>query len=139
MNDNTESVEPIANIDKLVEVYIKIRDARDEVRREAEAKEADLNEQLELVSQQILDVCKQTGADSIKTKHGTAMRGVKSRYWTNDWEKFYEFMSEQKEFGLLEKRIHQTNMKQFLEENPDLHPAGLNVDRTYAITVRRSK
>lgn len=139
MNDNTEPVEPIANIDKLVEVYIKIRDARDEVRREADKKEADLNEQLELISQQILEVCKQTGADSIKTKHGTAMRGVKSRFWTNDWEKFYEFMSEQKEFGLLEKRIHQTNMKQFLEENPDMHPAGLNVERTYAITVRRSK
>ena len=139
MNENTESVEPIANIDKLVEVYIKIRDARDEVRREAEAKEADLNEQLELISQQILEVCKQTGADSIKTSHGTAMRSVKSRFWTSDWEKFYEFMSEQKEFGLLEKRIHQTNMKQFLEENPDMHPAGLNVERTYAITVRRSK
>ena len=140
MNDNTEVVDqPVANIDKLVEVYIKIRDARDVVRREAEAKEADFNEQLEVISQQILEVCKQTGADSIKTKHGTAMRGVKSRFWTNDWEKFYEFMSEQKEFGLLEKRIHQTNMKQFLEENPDMHPAGLNVERTYAITVRRSK
>jgi hypothetical protein len=139
MTQDTEAVESIANIDKLVEVYIKIRDARDEVRREAEKKEADLNEQLEVVSQQILEVCKQTGADSIKTKHGTAMRGVKSRFWTNDWEKFYEFMSEQKEFGLLEKRIHQTNMKQFLEENPDMHPAGLNVERTYAITVRRSK
>lgn len=139
MNENTEAVEPIANIDKLVEVYIRIRDARDEVRRELEAKESDLNEQLDIISQQILEVCKQTGADSIKTKHGTAMRGVKSRFWTNDWEKFYEFMSDQKEFGLLEKRIHQTNMKQFLEENPDLHPAGLNVERTYAITVRRSK
>ena len=31
--ENTASVEPVANIDKLVEVYIKIRDARDEVRR----------------------------------------------------------------------------------------------------------
>lgn len=139
MNEDTKQVEPVANIDKLVEVYIKIRDARDEVRREAEAKEADLNEQLEIISQQILEVCKQTGADSIKTAHGTAMRGVKSRFWTNDWESFYDFIYKQNEFGLLEKRIHQTNMKQFLEENPDLHPAGLNVERTYAITVRRSK
>jgi len=40
---------------------------------------------------------------------------------------------------LLEKRIHQSNMKQFLEENPDLLPAGLNVDSEYTITVRRSK
>jgi hypothetical protein len=139
MNEDTKEVEPVANIDKLVEVYIKIRDARDEVRREAEKKEAEYNEQLSVIEQEILTVCKATGADSIKTSHGTAMRSVKSRFWTNDWEKFYEFMSEQKEFGLLEKRIHQTNMKQFLEENPDLHPAGLNVDRTYAIIVRRSK
>jgi len=40
---------------------------------------------------------------------------------------------------LLERRIHQTNIKQFLEENPDLLPAGLNVDSAYSITVRRSK
>ena len=126
-------------VDKLVEVYIKIRDARDEVRKELEAKEADFAEQLDLISQQILEVCKQTGADSIKTQFGTAMRSVKNKYWTNDWEKFYEFLFENAAPELLERRIHQTNMRQFLEENPDLHPAGLNVDSTYAITVRRSK
>lgn len=139
MNDAEAVVQPVADVDKLVRIYIKIRDARDQLRRELEEKEADLNEQLSLIEQEILEVCKKTGADSIKTKHGTAMRNVKSRFWTNDWEKFYEFLQEHKAPDLLEKRIHQSNMKQFLEENPDLHPAGLNVDRTYAITVRRSK
>ncbi len=139
MNDAEAVVQPVADVDKLVRIYIKIRDARDQLRRELEGKEADLNEQLSLIEQEILEVCKKTGADSIKTKHGTAMRNVKSRFWTNDWEKFYEFLHEHKAPDLLEKRIHQSNMKQFLEENPDLHPAGLNVDRTYAITVRRSK
>ena len=84
-------------------------------------------------------MCKQTGADSIKTQFGTAMRSVKNKYWTNDWEKFYEFLFENAAPELLERRIHQTNMRQFLEENPELHPAGLNVDSTYAIIVRRSK
>jgi hypothetical protein len=28
-------------------------------------------------------------------------------------------------------------MKQFLEENPDLLPMGLNVDREYTVVVRR--
>ena len=140
MTQDTELVDqPVTNIDKLVEVYIKIRDARDEVRRELEAKEADLNEQLEIISQQILEVCKQTGADSIKTQHGTAMRGVKSRFWTNDWEKFYDFMFEHNVPELLEKRIHQTNIKQFLEENPDMLPLGINVEAEHSITVRRSK
>jgi hypothetical protein len=39
---------------------------------------------------------------------------------------------------LLEKRIHQTNMKAFLEENPELIPAGLNANSEYSVTIRRS-
>jgi hypothetical protein len=32
---------------------------------------------------------------------------------------------------LLEKRIHQANMKEFLENNPETHPPGLHVDQEY--------
>jgi hypothetical protein len=46
-------------------------------------------------------------------------------------------MKENEAMELLERRIHQTNMKQFLEENPDMHPAGLQVEKEYAITIRR--
>jgi len=38
---------------------------------------------------------------------------------------------------LLEKRIHNGNMKQFLAENPDVHPVGLQVDNKYVIQVRK--
>jgi hypothetical protein len=128
-----------ANVDQLVAVYIKIRDARDEARRAADKVDADFEEQLDILNKEILEICRATGADSIKTAHGTAIRTVKSRYWTNDWEKFYDFMFENNVPELLEKRIHQTNIKQFLEENPDLLPLGLNVDSEHSITVRRSK
>jgi len=127
------------SVDALVNVYIKIRDARDTARKEADRIEADFEEQLDIINQQILQICEETGADSIKTAHGTAIRTVKSRYWTNDWERFYDFIFEHKVPELLERRVHQTNIKQFLEENPDLLPAGLNVDSAYSINVRRSK
>jgi predicted metal-dependent phosphotriesterase family hydrolase len=127
------------SVDALVNVYIKIRDARDIARKEADRIEADFEEQLDIINQQILQICEETGADSIKTAHGTAIRTVKSRYWTNDWERFYDFIFEHQVPELLERRVHQTNIKQFLEENPDLLPAGLNVDSAYSITVRRSK
>jgi predicted metal-dependent phosphotriesterase family hydrolase len=127
------------SVDALVNVYIKIRDARDTARKEADRIEADFEEQLDIINQQILKICEETGADSIKTAHGTAIRTVKSRYWTNDWERFYDFIFEHKVPELLERRVHQTNIKQFLEENPELLPAGLNVDSAYSITVRRSK
>lgn len=127
------------SVDKLVSVFIKIRDARDAEERAWEQRKADFNEQLELINQQLLEICKSTDADSIRTAHGTVIRTVKSRYWTNDWEHFHKFLLEHNAPDLLEKRIHQSNMKQFLEENPELLPAGLNVDSAYSITVRRSK
>ena len=90
-------------VDQIVEVYIKIRDARDEARKEADRIEADFESQLEVLEQQMLDVCKQTGATSLKTPHGTIMQSVKKRYWTNDWEKFYDFMFEHNVPELLEQ------------------------------------
>jgi len=130
---------PDITVDQIVEVYIKIRDARDEARKEADRIEADFESQLEVLEQQMLDVCKNTGATSLKTPHGTVIQSVKKRYWTNDWEKFYAFMFEHNIPELLERRIHQTNIKQFLEENPDMLPLGLNVEAEHSITVRRSK
>ena len=140
MDDNVQDeVSSEFDLDKLTSIYIKMRDARDVVRREAEAKEKEIGEQMQIVEQQMLDACKTLGADSIRTPHGTIIRSVKSRYWTNDWDSMYTFIEETSAFGLLEKRIHQTNMKDFLAENPDLYPKGLNVESEYTVVVRRSK
>lgn len=126
-------------LDKLTELYIKIRDKRSANKKMFEAEDKDLEEQMQVLSQEMLDVCKNMNADSIRTPHGTIMRSVKSRYWTNDWDSIYSFIEETGAFGLLEKRIHQTNMKDFLAENPDIYPKGLNVESEYTVVVRRSK
>lgn len=125
------------SVEKLVATYIKIRDARDEIKREMEEKVAELQADLDAINQTLLDHFKEQGIDSARTPFGTAYRTIKSRYWTNDWDAMRSFIAEHDAFDLLEKRIHQSNMKQFLEENPDLHPAGLNVDSEYSVTVRR--
>lgn len=125
--------------DKLAELYIKIRDKRDALTREYEEKHKELQEQLDIVADEMLELCKENGADSIKTPAGTIMRSVATRYWTNDWDSMYNFIKENDALGLFEKRIHQVNMKQFLEENPDLFPPNMLVDSKYKIIVRRSK
>ena len=132
-------VQGTVSAEKLVEVYIKIRDALEDNYKSYMAKKADLEEQIDVIESELLELLKDLDATSIKTTHGSARRSIKEKYTTNDWERFHKFIVDQNAPQLLERRIQQTNMKQFLEENPDLHPAGLNVDRTYAITVRRSK
>jgi hypothetical protein len=126
-------------LDKLAAIYIRIRDAKDNLTETYKTKVADLDEQMGVLETQMLSTCKEQGIDSIRTKHGTIIRSVKSRYWTNDWDSMYDFIEETGAFGLLEKRLHQTHMKEFLSENPDLLPRGLNVENQYTVVVRRSK
>ena len=126
-------------LEQLTATYIKIRDARGDLKRKFEREDEELSNQLSLIEQEMLEVCKSVDANSIKTNAGTIIRSVKSRYWTNDWDSMYRFIEEHRAFALLEKRLHQTHMKQFLEENPNAHPAGLNVEREFTVVVRRSK
>ena len=123
---------------KLSSIYLKIRDARSDLKAKYEEEDKQLEAQMDVIEAKLLEICKATDADSIKTQAGTVMRRVATRYWTNDWDSMYEFVKENDAYGLFEKRISQTNMKQFLEENPDKFPPGMLLDSQYKITVRRS-
>ena len=134
-----EEVKEKVSLDTLTSLYIKIRDKRSANKKVFEAEDKELEAQMQVLAQEMLDVCKDMNADSIRTPHGTIIRSVKSRYWTNDWDSIYSFIGETGAFGLLERRLHQTNMKDFLLENPDIYPKGLNVESEYTVVVRRSK
>jgi hypothetical protein len=123
--------------DKLVKTYVKIRDRRRDLTAEFEKQDAELQESLDLIEKNLLEFFKETGAESLRTEFGTVTRRVSKRYWTNDWHSFHEFLKEHGAVELLEKRIAQTNMTVFLEENPDLLPPGLQIDSRYAVTVKR--
>jgi hypothetical protein len=125
------------DIDKMVKAYVKIRDAKDILTNEYEAKKAELDASLNTIEQALLDHCKATGQDGGKTGAGTFTRTVKTRYWTSDWDSFYKIVLEHSVPQLLEQRIAQGNFGKFIADNPGLMPAGVNVDKKYAITVRR--
>lgn len=142
MNDEVQGETPSTftpDLDQLTKVYIAMRDAKDALTDKYKQQLTTIEEQMDMVEQKLLDICKDLNVDSVRTPHGTIIRSTKARYWTNDWDSMHKFIREHDAFGLLEKRLHQTNMKEFLSENPDLLPAGLNVERSYTVVVRRSK
>jgi hypothetical protein len=126
------------SVDKLVAVYIKMRDKRAELLRDYEEADSTVKAQMEVVESKLLDLCKEIGVDRLGSKHGTVMRTVKTRYWTSDWDSMHKFILDNKMPELLERRISQTTMKQLLEENPELMPMGLNTDSKYSVTIRRN-
>jgi hypothetical protein len=122
----------------LAKVYIKIRTAKEEAAERHKQEIAEFNAQLEALSAEMLEICKGLDVSSMRTNEGTIIRKVHTRFATNDWDSLYQFIKEHDAYGLLEQRLHQTNMKQFLEENPDLLPPGLWSDSKYTIVVKRS-
>jgi hypothetical protein len=77
------------------------------------------------------------GLASVRTTEGTVTLSTKTRYNTQDWDAFKRFVVTNDAVDLLEKRIHQTNMSSFLEENPGSVPPGLNSVQEYAVSVRK--
>jgi hypothetical protein len=121
-----------------VRVYRKIRGAIDAKEEEHKTEIDTLKEQLGVVEAKLLDICNTQNIDSLRTPQGTVMRSVRTRYWTSDWEKLYDFIDKHGAPYLLERRISSSAMKDFLQQSPDIPlPEGLNTDSRYAITVRK--
>lgn len=129
--------EKVVDVAELARHYLELRTIRAKLKDDYEAQDKIYEEQVEQIQNALNDLCNETGASSFKTEHGTVIRSVTTRYWTNDWSSFHDVVIRYEAPYLLEKRIHNTAMKEFLEQNPDVFPPGLNVDNKYTITVRK--
>lgn len=139
MNDTAIQEEPLSGVtlDQMVKTYVKIRDRRSEIKRNYEAEDTALVDDLDKIKAALLAHCKEHGVDSVRTSEGLFYRTVQQKYWTDDWAQMHKFILEHAEPSLLDKRINQKHMREFLEENPKLLPKGLNSNSTYTISVRK--
>jgi hypothetical protein len=131
--DQNEEADAVP-LDKLVRIYMKMRAKLSELDAEVEI----IKEQQQVIKNEIKDRMRSVGAKSMKTAHGTVSLTEKTRYYTQDWDSFKRFVIENDAVDLLEKRIAQTNMKLFLQENPAMVPPGLNSDTELDVSIRKA-
>lgn len=91
------------------------------------------------VDQELLDMCKELGVNSFSTNFGTAVRSVRENYQTTDWAVLHAYILEHQAVGLLERRIAQKNMKDWIAAHPTDHPPALNLNRAYIMTITKPK
>ena len=124
-------------MDKLARVYRKMQTKIQQLTAVYETEVEGLKAQQEVVKTALKDQMLALGVKSVNTAEGTVILSTKTRYSTQDWDAFKEFMKENDALDLLEKRIAQTNMATFLQDNPTLVPPGLNSNSEYEISVRK--
>ena len=130
-----EVVEESVTINKLVEIHTKIKSKIEAL----DSQIAALEEQRTEVRLAIKDRMKEQGLKTVNTDSGTVSLMTKTRYNTQDWDSFKTFVLEHEVIDLLEKRISQSNMATFLEDNPGVVPPGLNSVTEFEIRVTKSR
>lgn len=130
--------EKIVKLDKIVETYLAIRDERDKLSREHDAKDKELANDLAEIEQVLLNSCNEISADSIKTEVGTIIKTTRESFVCGDWDNFKKFVMDNDAVELLQQRIHQSNFKEFLSNREDEGlPPGISSMREFKITVRK--
>jgi hypothetical protein len=127
----------VVPLDKLAKVYRKIKSQIDTLTQEYDTQVEALKAQQDQIKFAMKDTMKTLGVSTVRTEFGTVSLVTKTRYSTQDWDSFKKFILEHEVVDLLEKRIAQTNMANFLEENPGVLPPGLNAMTEYDISVRK--
>ena len=124
-------------MDKLARIYRKMQAKIQQLTAAYETEVESLKAQQEQIKTALKDQMLALGLTSVKTTEGTVILSTKTRYSTQDWDSFKQFVVEHDALDLFEKRIAQTNMATFLKENPGLVPPGLNSNSEYSVSVRK--
>jgi hypothetical protein len=132
-------VEANVNLDRIVGAFTAIRDARAVKRRAYDAEDAALEADQTQLKVIMLELLNSIGGKSIATEHGTVYRSEKIKPSAADWNVVYAWiMADPARFEVLEKRLKSTFIREYMEENANAIPPGINVHREYDVTVRRA-
>jgi len=123
--------------EKMTSAFIKIRTERSALSAKFKTEDDKLVRQQDILKRALLDYCENHGLESVRTSAGLFFRSSKTKYWTSDWEAMHKFIMEHNVPEFLDKRLNTTNIKQFLEENPNTIPDGLKIDKEFVISVRK--
>ena len=134
------------DFEQLAEAVIKIREEISKIQKEADKSINKLKEDREKIEAHLQAHCLKHGKGktmSVSLGNTTTMLKTRDKWWTSDWNAFYEWVVENDAFDCLEKRIKQSGMRQFIDENPTDKeeslslPYGIKNDSSYKIVVRR--
>ena len=122
---------------KLIEEYVTLREGREVLKEKYTNHDTRLKTRMEEIEESLFQLCKETNVESLSSPVATAYRTVQTRYWSGNWDVFKDFVIRNNAVDLLERRVHQTNMKQWIDEAEGKVPEGLNIDQKYKIIVRK--
>jgi hypothetical protein len=123
------------SIDDLISAYLELREIRSEHRKNYEATDNVYKAQMEIIEEELHKRLLADGIRSFGGTKGTVYLELKTRAKAEDWALIHEFMAKNGRFDLLQRRLSDSVVKQFVEET-GMTPPGITVFQEYQPIVR---
>lgn len=127
------------DMERIVKVYVKIRDARAARSKAFEEEDKALKGQQEMLRAELLDHMNKMNVEQIGTTSGVVYRDVKMNASCEDWSLFFEWLRAQPidQFEMMQKRLSSQTIKQFMDKNGGQLPPGVSVFKEADVKIRR--
>lgn len=126
------------DIEKITSAFIRLRDARSQLKQAYEQQDKKLVEAQEKMSAQLMQFLNQSALESVKTSSGTVYREKVNKPTGADWDAIYSFIKENDAFEMLERRVKKNFVEEYMETHEGTPPPGVSVYTEYNIRIRRN-
>lgn len=123
---------------KYARVLRKIREARSELRKQYEERDAELQRQQEVVENALLAAMQEAHIESVRTDDGTIYISTETHVSVEDWRAFTEWAMENKATEFFTRRIKKDAVEAYLETSGGELPPGVSLSRAHVVRVRKS-
>ena len=124
--------------DRMVELYIKLRDECSAIKTEADAKIEAIKTNMTAIEAVLADMLGSAGGKSVTFPSGRVSTRVTTSYSTPDWGGFKEWARENNRLDMLQNRLNNSAIADYLSIADEL-PPGVFADHKAAVVITRSK
>lgn len=123
-------------VDEVVKGYIKLRDKKNQMKKDQAEEVRPINEKMTLLENWLLRDLQTRKVESQKTAEGTAFISTMAAATVKDRDAFFDFVREKGMWDLLENRCSKSVVRDYLEETGEVVP-GVNYQETQVVRIRR--
>lgn len=124
------------NVEQVIAAYMKLRQSKEEIEREAKEKVNELKVKMEKFEAWLREKANEQGVTSFKTKAGTAFLTTTDFANVADWDAVLDFIKTNEAFDMLERRVSKTAVRAYIETHKQV-PAGVNYGTKLDVNIRK--
>jgi hypothetical protein len=125
-------------VDRLVKIYVRVREAKAARQKEAEAEIKVFDDQMKLIATELKGRMQAEGVEGYKTEFGTVYSAVDFKTSCQDWGIFYQWIKDNDSLDFLERRISSGKIKDFMDTHEGELPPGVSVFKELQARIRKA-